>query len=177
MPGAAVTARHIHEQQDTMPEAQFKIRPVRTSEDLAATIALFRAYAASLGVDLAYQDFEGELAALPGKYAPPEGALLLACRLDGTPLGCVAMRPMAPAGCCEMKRLYVAPEARGLGLGKALVEAVVEAAQRAGYRELWLDTLPDMLDAQALYARLGFTLIAPYYDTPIAGTVFMGRAL
>jgi ribosomal protein S18 acetylase RimI-like enzyme len=84
---------------------------------------------------------------------------------------------MAPAECCEMKRLYVAPEARGMGLGKALVEAVVEAAQRAGYRELRLDTLPDMLDAQALYTRLGFTRIDPYYDTPIEGTVFMGRAL
>jgi ribosomal protein S18 acetylase RimI-like enzyme len=177
MPGAAVTARHIIEQQGTMPEAQFHIRPVETPEDLTATKALFRAYAASLSVDLAYQDFEGELAALPGKYAPPDGALLLAVSMDGTPLGCVGLRPMDAPGCCEMKRLYVAPEARGMGLGKALVEATVEAGRRAGYRALRLDTLPDMLDAQALYTRLGFVRIDPYYDTPIAGTVFLGRAL
>lgn len=160
-----------------MLEAQFEICPVRTSEDLAATTALFRAYAAALSVDLAYQDFENELAGLPGKYAPPGGALLLARGADGTALGCVAMRSMEPAGCCEMKRLYVAPEARGMGLGKALVEAVVDAARHAGYGELRLDTLPEMTDAQALYARLGFARIEPYYDTPIAGTVFMGRAL
>lgn len=177
MPSAAVTARHIDEQQHTMPEAQFEICPVRTPEDLAATIALFRAYAAALSVDLAYQDFEGELAGLPGKYAPPEGALLLARSARSTPLGCVAMRPMEPAGCCEMKRLYVAPEARGMGLGKALVEVILDAARHAGYRELRLDTLPDMLDAQALYVRLGFVHIAPYYDTPIVGTVFMARTL
>jgi GNAT superfamily N-acetyltransferase len=160
-----------------MPEAQFEICRVRTSEDLAATITLFRAYAAALSVDLAYQGFEAELAALPGKYAPPGGALLLARGADGRPLGCVALRSMEPAGCCEMKRLYVAPAARGMGLGKALVEAVVDAARHAGYRELRLDTLPEMTDAQALYARRGFVRIAPYYDTPIAGTVFMGLAL
>lgn len=160
-----------------MRQAQFHIRPVVTPEDLAATASLFRAYAAALSVDLAYQDFETELAALPGKYAPPGGALLLARGADGAPLGCVAMRSMEPVGCCEMKRLYVAPKARGLGLGKALVEAVLEAARHTGYRELRLDTLPEMTDAQALYARLGFVRIAPYYDTPIAGTVFMGCAL
>jgi len=177
MPGTAVTARHILDQQGTMPEAKFHIRPVQTPDDLAATITLFRAYAASLSVDLAYQDFESELAALPGKYGPPAGALLLAGSTDSTPLGCVGLRPMEAAGCCEMKRLYVAPAARGMGLGKALVEATVEAGRRSGYRELRLDTLPDMLDAQALYTRLGFKRIDPYYDTPIAGTVFMSRAL
>jgi ribosomal protein S18 acetylase RimI-like enzyme len=177
MPNAAVTARHTNERQATMPEAQFHIRPVGAHEDLAATIGLFRAYAAALSVDLAYQDFEGELAALPGKYAPPAGALLLARGAEGAPLGCVAMRAMEPGDCCEMKRLYVSPDARGMGLGKALVEAVIEAARRAGYRELRLDTLPEMADAQALYARLGFGRIAPYYDTPVAGTVFMGCAL
>jgi ribosomal protein S18 acetylase RimI-like enzyme len=148
-----------------------------TPEDLEATTTLFRAYAAALSIDLAYQDFESELAALPGKYAPPGGALLLARGKDGALLGCAALRPMAPPGCCEMKRLYVAPEARGLGLGKALVEAVLEAARQAGYGELRLDTLPEMTEAQALYARLGFVRIEPYYDTPIAGTVFMGKRL
>ena len=160
-----------------MSKAQFHIGQARTDEDLATVADLFRAYAARLSVDLAYQDFEGELAALPGKYAPPKGALLLARRVDGAPLGCAAMRPVEPLGCCEMKRLYVSPDARGLGLGRALAEAVIEAARRIGYRELRLDTLPDMLDAQALYTRLGFVRIAPYYDTPVAGTVFMARVL
>lgn len=160
-----------------MPAAQFQILPVRTPDDLAATIAMFRAYAASLGVDLAYQDFETELAAMPGKYAPPTGELLLARGGDSAPLGCVGLRSINPAGCCEMKRLYVSPNARGMGLGRALVEVVLDAATRLGFRELRLDTLPDMADAQALYARMGFVRIAPYYDTPIAGTVFMARAL
>jgi ribosomal protein S18 acetylase RimI-like enzyme len=160
-----------------MPEAQFRISPVGSDEDLAAAVDLFRAYAVSLGVDLAYQDFEAELASMPGKYVPPTGALLLARSNSGAPLGCVALRPIEPDGCCEMKRLYVAPSARGMGLGRALVEAIVETAAGIGYRELRLDTLPDMIDAQALYARLGFARIDPYYDTPIAGTVFMARAL
>lgn len=160
-----------------MPEAEFEIWAVRTPADLAAAAALFRAYAVSLGVDLAYQDFETELAGLPGKYAPPAGELLLARGVYGKPLGCVALRPIAPVGTCEMKRLYVSPDARGMGLGRALVDAVIEAARAAGHRELRLDTLPDMKEAQALYARLGFGVIAPYYDTPVVGTVFMAKAL
>jgi len=160
-----------------MPKTPFEIRPVRSGKDIAAAGALFRAYAASLGVDLAYQDFEAELAGLPGKYAPPAGELLLALASDGQPLGCVALRPIEPQGCCEMKRLYVAPAARGLGLGRALVDAILETAAGTGYGELRLDTLPDMIDAQALYERMGFVRIAPYYDTPMTGTVFMARAL
>ena len=160
-----------------MPKAQFQIRPVRNAEDLSATVGLFRAYAASLGIDLTYQDFEAELAGMPGKYAPPQGELLLARGAGDAPIGCVALRAVAPDGCCEMKRLYVSPEARGSGLGRVLVEAVIEAAKGNGYRELRLDTLPDMIEAQALYERLGFARIAPYYDTPIVGTVFMARAL
>ena len=160
-----------------MPKAQFQIHAVRTAEDIAAGATLFRAYAASLGVDLAYQDFEAELAALPGKYAPPAGELLLARDAAGAPLGCVALRSIEPDSCCEMKRLYVAPAARGMGLGRALVQAIVEAAAGLGYRELRLDTLPDMIEAQALYERMGFVRIAPYYETPIAGTVFMSRDL
>jgi len=155
----------------------FEIVPVRTGEDLAATVALFIAYAASLDVDLSYQDFDGELATMPGQYAPPEGELLLARALDGRPLGCVALRPIQPQGCCEMKRLYVSPLARGLGLGKALAEALIDAAQRIGYREMRLDSLPSMTGAQALYRKLGFAVTAPHYDTPIAGTLFMRRVL
>src|SRR4051794_27904789 len=99
--------------------AAFVIDPVASPDDLAAAAALFEAYAASLGVDLSYQGFAAELAGLPGHYAPPSGALLLARGPDGRPLGCVALRPMA-GDCCEMKRLFVSPDARGLGLGRAL---------------------------------------------------------
>jgi ribosomal protein S18 acetylase RimI-like enzyme len=160
-----------------MPKLSFRISPVSTPEEIATASALFRAYAEALGIDLSFQDFEGELASLPAKYAPPKGELLLAHGAGGEPLGCVAMRPMSEDGCCEMKRLYVAPAARGSGLGLALVEAIVAAAYRAGYREMRLDTLPTMTTALSLYERQGFVRIAPYYDTPIAGTVFMAKRL
>jgi ribosomal protein S18 acetylase RimI-like enzyme len=157
--------------------APFHIAPVRTPEDLAATIALFRAYAASLDVDLAYQGFESELAAMPGKYAPPDGALLLARNADGRELGCVALRPLEIARCCEMKRLYVTPEGRGRRVGTGLIETLVSVAQRIGYREMRLDTLPSMAGAQSLYRELGFEVIEPYYDTPVSGTLFMRRLI
>jgi ribosomal protein S18 acetylase RimI-like enzyme len=160
-----------------MPLALFAITPVRSAADLADTIALFTAYANSLGVDLAYQGFAAEMAAMPGKYVPPGGALLLARRSDGEAIGCVGLRAIDPTGCSEMKRLYVSPQARGLGLGKALVEAVVAEAQRIGYREIRLDTLPTMDEAIGLYGKLGFETIAPYYVTPIAGTRFMAKRL
>jgi GNAT superfamily N-acetyltransferase len=160
-----------------MPQAVFAIRPVQSAADLAGTVALFTAYANSLGVDLAYQGFAAEMAAMPGKYAPPDGALLLARGAEGEPIGCVGLRPIDPAGCCEMKRLYVATQARGLGLGKALVEAIVAEAQRIGYREIRLDTLPTMDEAIGLYLKLGFEQIDPYYVTPIAGTRFMAKRL
>ena len=153
--------------------ASFEISPVRGAADLQAVADLFAAYAGSLPIDLAYQDFEDEMASLPGKYAPPAGELLLARAADGTALGCVALRPLAEDGGCEMKRLYLRPEARGLGLGRALTEAVVELARRAGYRDLRLDTLPSMRDAIGLYARIGFVETAPYYAPTPAGTVFM----
>jgi ribosomal protein S18 acetylase RimI-like enzyme len=155
----------------------FHIAPVRTPDDLAATADLFAAYAAALPVDLAYQDFDGELAALPGKYAPPAGELFLARDAVGAPLGCVGLRPLPDDGCCEMKRLFLLPAARGLGLGRALTGAVVDQARRQGYRELRLDTLPTMTTAIALYERLGFERIAPYYAPTPPGTVFMALAL
>jgi ribosomal protein S18 acetylase RimI-like enzyme len=148
-----------------------------TKADLAAVAALFRAYAASLDVDLAYQGFEAELAALPGPYAPPAGRLLLARSADGAPLGCAGLRPIAPPGCCEMKRLYVSPEGRGTGLGARLVETLIGEAKAIGYREMRLDSLPSMAPAIALYRRHGFETMAPYYDTPVAGTVFLRRPL
>jgi GNAT superfamily N-acetyltransferase len=152
------------------------VRQASSAADLAAVIALFRAYAASLDVDLAYQGFEAEMAAMPGKYAPPAGRLLLARSADGVPLGCVGLRALDP-GCCEMKRLYVAPEGRGTGLGARLVEAVIREAEAIGYREMRLDSLPSMGPAIALYRKRGFETMAPYYDTPVAGTVFLRRVL
>lgn len=157
--------------------AAFDIAPVRTAADLAATAELFAGYAASLPVDLGYQDFDGELAALPGKYAPPAGELFLARDPAGGPLGCVGLRPLADKGCCEMKRLFLLPAARGLGLGRALTEAVVDQARRRGYLELRLDTLATMTTAQALYEKMGFERIAPYYAPTPPGTVFMALGL
>jgi GNAT superfamily N-acetyltransferase len=160
-----------------MAEDIFRIGAVGTAGDLETAKGLFEEYAASLGVDLAYQNFAAELAGLPGRYAPPEGALLLARGEAGEPLGCVGLRPLAPLGCCEMKRLYVSPRARGLGLGRALVDAVLSEAARIGYREMRLDTLPSMAGAIALYRSAGFEPVAPYYDAPIAGTIFLRRRL
>lgn len=154
----------------------YRIASAIGAEDVAAVADLFRGYAASLPVDLDYQDFAAELAGLPGKYAPPRGALLLARANDGSPLGCVALRELDDE-CCEMKRLYLVPSARGLGLGRALTAAVIEEAKRLGYRELRLDTLPTMRAAQDLYAQLGFAPIASYYQPTPAGTVFMALRL
>jgi GNAT superfamily N-acetyltransferase len=155
----------------------FDIQPVRSAEDVRAAAGLIEAYAASLPVDLGYQDFESELADLPGKYAPPDGELLLARDPAGATLGCVGLRPIPPEGCCEMKRLYLLPKARGLGLGRALAEAIVEAAKRLGYGELRLDTLPSMGAALAIYEQMGFRRIAPYSAPTPAGTVFMALSL
>jgi GNAT superfamily N-acetyltransferase len=160
-----------------MPERSFQIGAVRAAADLAAVVQLFKAYAASIGIDLGYQDFDTELAALPGKYATPDGELLLARDRDGAPLGCVGLRAIEPGGCCEMKRLYVAPDARGLGLGKALIVAIIREAERIGYREMRLDTLPTMAEAISLYEQAGFRPIEAYYQTPIAGTLFFARPL
>ncbi len=157
--------------------SDLRIGSAETAADIAAAVTLFRAYAASLPVDLGYQNFEAELAAMPGKYAPPGGALLLARGADGAAIGCVALRPMDEPGCCEMKRLYVAPEGRGSGLGRALVEAIIGEATRLGYREIRLDTLATMTGAIALYRKSGFVPMAAYYDTPIEGTIFLARVI
>jgi len=157
--------------------AAFQITPATTPGDLAAVADLFQAYARALPVDLGYQDFAAELAGLPGKYAPPGGELLLARDAHGQPIGCVALRPLPDPGTCEMKRLYLAPEARGLGLGRALAAAIIDAARGLDYRELRLDTLAGMTTAIALYERLGFQRIAPYYAPTPEGTVFMALGL
>lgn len=148
------------------------ITAATTAADIAAIAALFRAYADGLAVDLAYQDFAAELAGLPGRYAPPHGTLLLARDAAGRALGCVALRPLGD-GRCEMKRLYVAPPARGTGLGAALMRAVIAAARDRGYRAMRLDTLPDMAAARAMYAAAGFRPIPPYYYGTAPGTLFL----
>lgn len=155
-----------------------RIGLAETPADIAAVADLFRAYAASLDVDLSYQGFADELAGLPGKYAVSQGgALLLARRVDGVAVGCVALRRLDGADICEMKRLYVPPEGRGHGLGRRLIMAVCDEARRLGYADIRLDSLPSMTAAIALYRSLGFEPISPYYDTPISGTVFLGLRL
>jgi ribosomal protein S18 acetylase RimI-like enzyme len=158
-----------------MPSA-FSILPADGPDDIAAVGSLFRAYESELDVDLAYQDFAAELASLPGKYAPPRGALLLARDRQGGAAGCIGLRPLEDDR-CEMKRLFVAPAARGTGLGRSLVEALIHEARRLGYREMCLDTLPTMTAAQGLYRAMGFAPIAAYYCSPIEGTAFLGRDL
>ncbi len=141
--------------------------------DLAAARALILEYQASLGVDLAYQHFADEIASLATMYGPPQGALYLAT-LDDTPAGCVGMRPFTPEpGCCEMKRLYVMPAARGHGLGRRLALQSMAAARALGYTRMRLDTLPTMQDAQRLYVALGFRDIPPYRHSPVPGTRFL----
>ena len=144
--------------------------------DLADVAELFRAYAAELPVDLALQGFEPELAGLPGDYAPPKGTLLIARGADAAALGCIGLRPLGDR-ICEMKRLYVQPAARQTGLGKALAGAVIEVARQRGYRDMKLDTLPQLTQAVSLYRSLGFALVPPYGDHPYEGTLCFGRML
>jgi len=148
-----------------------RILPARIPDDLPEVKALFLEYVRSLDVDLSVQGFDREVEWLPGDYAPPRGALLLA-NANGATVGVVAMRPLEP-GACEMKRLYVRPEARRSGAGRLLAEAVLESARHAGYECMRLDTLPTMTAAFALYRRLGFREIPPYRHNPIEGTRFL----
>jgi GNAT superfamily N-acetyltransferase len=151
------------------------IAAATSPSDLALTRELFVEYAASLGFDLAFQEFEAEIASLPGDYRPPWGAILLA-RVGAADAGCVALRPLA-ADICEMKRLYVRSAHRGLGLGRTLAAAVVEHARRIGYLTMRLDTVPAMREAAALYESLGFRDIEPYRFNPIPGTRYMELGL
>ena len=153
------------------------IRPVRTPADLEAVAPLFQEYAASLSTDLAYQNFERELAELPGAYAPPDGELFIARSETGDALGCVAFRLLKIEGVGEMKRLFLHPTARGLGLGRLLTQTVIDTAAERGCRELRLDTLPDMKTAIRLYEAMGFRRIEAYYQPTPPGTVFMALSL
>ena len=151
------------------------LRSPAHAADWLATRTIFSEYAASLAVDLCFQNFDQELADLPGEYADPRGALLLAW-VDGAVAGCCALRPFDAcdyANAAEMKRLYVRQSFRRFGLGRQLAEAVLDAARSAGYHCVLLDTLDDMESARALYTDLGFVEIPPYYHNPIAGAHYL----
>ena len=160
-----------------MPEPlpAYDIRPAEFPLHLDVVRGLFRDYASALGISLDFQDFDAELAELPGDYAPPRGRLLLAWQAQ-QPVGCVALRPLAD-GVCEMKRLYLAPGARRSGLGRALAERICEEGRAAGYERMRLDTLSTMTAALRLYRSLGFHPIPAYYFNPIPGAVYLERDL
>ena len=160
------------------------IRIARDAHDVGLARSLFREYAAGLGIDLCFQGFAEELAALPGNYAPPLGMLLVAGP-PGDAVGCAALRPLPreprtihvpgvgfPTPVGEVKRLYVQPRARGTGTGRRLAAAIVDAARAIGYRTLCLDTLERMSEARALYESLGFVRCARYYDNPLSDACY-----
>lgn len=151
------------------------IRPARFPDDLPAIRALVVEYIDSLELDLGFQDVDGELAGLPGAYAPPRGAMLIA-DADGTPVGIGAMRAL-PDGSAEMKRMYLRPAARGTGAGRALAVAIIEAARAAGYPRMRLDTQASFVPAVALYRSLGFRDTPRYNDNPLPGSLFMALEL
>jgi putative acetyltransferase len=150
--------------------------PAESSAQIAQARELFLEYAKSLGFSLCFQNFDKELAGLPGDYAPPEGRLLLA-EYEGQPAGCVALHKL-DHGICEMKRLYLRSQFRGKGLGRALAERIIAEARQIGYRRMRLDTVgPMMKDAVAMYRKIGFKEIAPYRPNPIAGALYMELGL
>ena len=150
----------------------FDFQRAESPDQIAAIRELFLEYAQSLGFSLCFQSFDQELAALPGDYAPPDGRLVLATK-NGQPAGCVALHKLAP-GICEMKRLYVRTQFRGMGLGRELAEKIIGEARQLGYKKLRLDTVePVMKTAVAMYRQLGFCEIAPYRQNPIEGALYM----
>ena len=152
--------------------AEFVITPAGSAAQIAQARELFIEYAQSLGFSLCFQNFDKELAGLPGDYAPPEGRLLLA-DYDGQLAGCIALHKLEP-GVCEMKRLYLRPPFRGKGMGRVLAERIIAEARQIGYQRMRLDTVdPIMKDAVAMYRKLGFKEITPYRPNPIAGAMYM----
>ena len=153
-----------------------KLIQATSPEEIALARQLFEEYASWLEISLCFQNFDKELASLPGDYALPRGRLFLAIE-DDQLAGCVALRPL-PDRACEMKRLYVRPTFRGRGLGRKLVATILEAAREIGYERMLLDTLPGKMDqALAMYRRLGFKEIEAYYDNPVEGATFMELSL
>ncbi len=151
------------------------IRPATGESDIAVARRLFEDYAAWVGIDLSFQNFEEELKGLPGEYAPPRGALFLAWA-DARPAGCIAVRPIDDRD-CEMKRLYVRDAFRGLSVGERLAREAIEWARAAGYERMLLDTLPSMRSAHRLYERLGFIEIPAYRFNPVEGARFLALSL
>lgn len=149
------------------------IRSAAGPADMVTVGALFLEYAESLDFSLCFQGFDAELEGLPGKYAPPQGRILLA-EAEGEAAGVVSVRPLDKPGMCEMKRLYVRPDFRGLRLGRQLADAIIAAAREIGYERMVLDTIHTMTEAIALYRTLGFVEIEPYYDNPIPGVRYYG---
>ena len=158
-----------------MDTPEIQLLTPTTTEELDAAREIIREYAESMGFDLCFQNFEGEMASLPGDYAAPAGALLLAW-VDGALAGCGAFRPLPDvdyANACEMKRLYVRKAFRRFGLGRQLAQALIDGATQAGYSAMLLDTLDDMEAARELYTSLGFEEVPPYYFNPIAGAHYL----
>jgi GNAT superfamily N-acetyltransferase len=148
-----------------------RLAPPACEEDWRAARRLIEEYAASLNVDLSFQDFAHELENLPRIYAPPTGNFLLA-EESGAYLGCIGLRQLS-AGVGEIKRLYAVPAARGRRVGRLLVDGIIAAAARLGYHKLLLDTLSDMRAARTLYASVGFRPTQPYRFNPVEGAIFM----
>ena len=163
----------MHENQ----QMRISIAAARSPEDILAVRGLFLEYIAWLGLDLSFQGVDREFAEFPGGYAPPQGDLFLAKREDGVPVGCIGVRPMSTPGACEMKRAYVVEAARGTGTGRALVGAVIRFAETTGYREMFLDSLPRFSAAHAIFRRVGFEAVAPYYYNPVPGALFFRKTL
>jgi putative acetyltransferase len=158
-----------------MDTPQIRLLPPDSPQALEAVRQIFREYAEQIGVDLQFQDFDAELAALPGDYVAPGGGLLLAW-VDGALAGCGAFRPLHDsdyANACEMKRLYVRRAFRRFGLGRQLAQALMDGATQAGYSSMLLDTLDEMEAARELYASLGFEEVAPYYFNPLPGSHYL----
>ena len=154
---------------------QVKFIQAETPAQIETARALFIEYSEWLGLDLCFQNFEKELAELPGAYAPPEGRLFLAVSDEGT-AGCISLRKIGgdDDSTCEMKRLYVRPEFRGRGIGRMMAAKLIEEARLIGYRRMRLDTLPaQMNDAIKMYRAFGFREIEPYYHNPVKGALFM----
>jgi transcriptional regulator len=172
---AVETARLMEAHARVERPADYDIAPAWTAADLEAARALLREYQREIGVDLCFQGFDEELATLPGKYGMPDGRLYLA-RRDAATIGCIALRRF-DADTGEIKRLYLVPEHRGAKLGFALARKLIEAAREVGYRRLVLDTLEPMHAARRSYAALGFREIAPYYDNPLPGAIYMALDL
>ncbi len=157
--------------------SQCSIEPARGPEDFGAIAELFREYVAWLAVDHASRGVKSELASLPGFYAPPAGELYLARGQGGLPQGCIGIRPLPRAGACELKRLWVRPEARAAGLGRALFERGLAFAVEAGYREVYHDSLPRLAGSLALSTSSGFEPTERYYDNPVPEALFFRKVL